>query len=58
MFLVLYSPEPEHFLLEPDPHLSMRVRFQKAYLYADPCGSGSETLIYYIKKTTLYVHKL
>ena len=50
MFPVLYSPnEPEHFqgffyLQDLDPNLSMRIRIQEAYLYADPCGSGSETL--------------
>ena len=43
ILLVLYSPnEHVHYLL--DPHLSMRIRIQEAFLYADPCGSGSETL--------------
>ena len=49
MFLVLYSPNETvyflvFYLLDLDPHLSMRIRIQEAYLYADSCGSGSETL--------------
>ena len=49
MFPVLYSPnEPEHE--DPDPHLSMRIRIQEAYPYADPCGSGSETLTKSIRR--------
>ena len=31
-------------LLDPDPHLSMRIRIQEASDYTDPCGSGSKTL--------------
>ena len=43
MFPVLYSPnEPEHFL----GFFTSRIRIQEAYLFADPCGSGSETLEY------------
>ena len=30
--------------MDPDLHLSMRIRIQEGFLYADPCGSGSETL--------------
>ena len=50
MLQVLYSLfEPVYFpgffnLLDPDPHLSMRIQMQEAYLYAGPCESGSETL--------------
>ena len=30
--------------LDPDLHMSMRIRIQEAFPYEDPCGSGSETL--------------
>ena len=53
MFTVLYSPnEPVgifsrlFYLLDPDPYLSVRIRIQEANLYAEPCGSGSETLLF------------
>ena len=40
---VLYLPnEPEHFLGFFTSWIRMRI--QEAYFYADPCGSGSETL--------------
>ena len=48
VFPVMYSPnEPVYFLgffyfLDPNQHLSMRIR--EAYLYVNPCGSGTETL--------------
>ena len=43
MFPVLYSPnEPVYFLGFFTTWI--RIRIQEAYLYADPCGSGSETL--------------
>ena len=52
---VLYSPhEPVNFLgifylLDPDPHLSMRIliRIQEDFLNADPCRSGSAALFYF-----------
>ena len=47
MFPVLYSlNEPVYFLgfFYPDPYGPMQIRIQEAYLYADPCGSGFETL--------------
>ena len=44
MFPVLYSPnEPEHFLGFFTSWI--RIWIQEAYLYADACGSRSETLI-------------
>ena len=44
MFPALYSPnEPEHFLGFFTSWI--RIQIQEAYLYADPCGSGSETLL-------------
>ena len=43
MLPVLYSPnEPEHFL----GFFTSWIRIQEAYLNADPCGYGSETLVY------------
>ena len=42
MFPVLYSSnEPEHFL----GFFTSWIRIREAYLYADPCESGSETLV-------------
>ena len=42
MFPVQYSPnEPVYFLGFFTSWI--RIRIQEAYLYADPCGSGSET---------------
>ena len=44
MFPVLYSPnEPEHFLGFFTSWI--RIWIQEAYLYADACGSRSETQI-------------
>ena len=45
MFPVLYSPyETVYFL----GFFTSWIRIQEANLYADPCGSGSETLLYSI----------
>ena len=50
MFPVLFSPtETVYFLGFYTSWI--RIRIQEAYLYADPCGSGSETL----KHITVYV---
>ena len=33
------------YLLDPDPSLSIRIRIREAFINADPCRSGSATLI-------------
>ena len=45
MFQVQYSPnDPVYFLGFFTSWIWIRIRNKEAYLYADPCGSGSETL--------------
>ena len=42
MFPVLYSPNETVYFLG---FFTSWVQIQEAYLYADPCGSRSETLV-------------
>ena len=36
-------------------NLNIFIRIQEAYLYADPCGSGSETLICFLNAPSAYM---